>query len=35
MCRFKMTAPLELMKVAYDAGVGEKGSTGFGMIKSI
>jgi CRISPR-associated endoribonuclease Cas6 len=34
MCRFRMTAPLELMKVAYDAGVGEKGSTGFGMVKS-
>lgn len=35
MCRFRMTAPLELMKVAYDAGVGEKGSTGFGMVKEI
>lgn len=34
MCMFRMTAPLELMKVAYDAGVGEKGSTGFGMVKS-
>lgn len=35
MCRFRMTAPVELMKVAYDAGVGEKGSTGFGMIREI
>lgn len=34
MCRFRMTVPLELMKVAYDAGVAEKGSTGFGMVKN-
>ncbi|MDO5524000.1 MAG: CRISPR-associated endoribonuclease Cas6 [Bacteroidia bacterium] len=32
MCRFRMTAPAELMKVAYETGVGEKGSTGFGML---
>lgn len=32
MCKFRMTAPSELMKIAYDAGVGEKGSLGFGMI---
>ena len=35
MCRFRMTAPAELMKVAYEAGVGEKGSTGFGMVKAV
>lgn len=35
MCRFRMTAPVELMKVAYETGVGEKGSIGFGMIKQV
>lgn len=35
MCKFRMTAPHELMKIAYDAGVGEKGSIGFGMVKEI
>ncbi|MDO5665193.1 MAG: CRISPR-associated endoribonuclease Cas6 [Bacteroidia bacterium] len=31
MCRFRMTAPEELMRVMYEAGAGEKGSVGFGM----
>lgn len=33
MCRFSVTAPLELMKVLHEAGVGEKGSLGFGMVR--
>ena len=33
MCKYRMTAPSELMKIAYDAGVGEKGSLGFGMVE--
>lgn len=35
MCRFKLRLPAELMEIAYEAGVGEKTSTGFGMIKAI
>jgi CRISPR-associated endoribonuclease Cas6 len=30
---FRMKAPGELMKVMYEAGLGEKGSTGFGMVE--
>ena len=30
---FRMKAPEELIRFAYDAGVGEKGSGGFGMVK--
>ena len=32
MCRFRLKAPAELMRIAYEAGVGEKNSTGFGII---
>jgi CRISPR-associated endoribonuclease Cas6 len=31
---FRMKAPEELMKVMYEAGLGEKGSMGFGMVES-
>ncbi len=34
MCRFRMTAPEELMKIMYEAGIGEKGSMGFGMVQA-
>ncbi len=33
MCRFRLQAPAELMRMAYKAGVGEKNSTGFGMVR--
>ncbi len=35
MCRFCVTAPSELMRLLYEAGVGEKGSLGFGMVQEI
>ena len=35
MCEFRLSAPAELIKIMYEAGVGEKGSTGFGMCKAI
>lgn len=35
MCRFRITAPVELMKIMYESGMGEKGSTGFGMVALI
>lgn len=35
MCRFRVTAPEELMKILYEAGVAEKGSGGFGMVKEL
>lgn len=35
MCHFSLTAPLELMKIAYDAGLGSKNSQGFGFLKEI
>ncbi len=31
-CQFQLTAPVELMKIAYESGIGGKGSLGFGMI---
>jgi CRISPR-associated endoribonuclease Cas6 len=31
---FKIKAPVELMQIAYQAGLGEKGSLGFGMIEN-
>ncbi len=34
MCRFRITAPIELMKIMYEAGIGEKGSMGFGMVQT-
>lgn len=33
MCRFRITAPVELMTILYESGVGEKGSVGFGMCR--
>ena len=30
-----MKAPLELMKIAYEGGIGEQCSQGFGFIKNI
>lgn len=33
--RFQIKLPDELMQIAYDCGLGEKGSLGFGMIKTI
>jgi CRISPR-associated endoribonuclease Cas6 len=30
---FKMQAPKELMRIAYECGIGEKGSMGFGMLE--
>ena len=35
LCSFRMKAPLELMKIAYEGGVGEQCSQGFGFIKKI
>jgi len=32
-CIFQLTAPIELMKIAYDGGVGSKNSMGFGMVE--
>lgn len=34
LCRFKVRAPEELMKILYEVGVGEKGSIGFGFINN-
>lgn len=33
--RFRIELPEELMLIAYESGIGEKGSLGFGMIKTI
>ena len=35
LCSFRMKASLELMKIAYEGGVGEQCSQGFGFIKNI
>ena len=35
LCSFRLKAPLELMKIAYEGGVGEQCSQGFGFIKNI
>lgn len=35
LCRFRMKADPRLMKIMYDAGCGEKGSQGFGMVKVV
>ncbi len=32
-CRFQLTAPVELMRIAYDGGIGSKNSMGFGMVR--
>lgn len=33
LCSFRMKAPLELMKIAYEGGIGEQCSQGFGFIE--
>lgn len=33
LCPFSVTAPVELMKIGYDCGFGEKNAQGFGMVK--
>lgn len=35
ICSFRIKAPLELMKIAYEGGIGEQCSQGFGFIKQI
>ena len=35
LCSFRIKAPLELMKIAYEGGIGEQCSQGFGFIKNI
>jgi len=35
MCRFELTAPVELMKIMYETGLGSKNSQGFGMSEFI
>ena len=35
LCSFRLKAPLELMKIAYEGGIGEQCSQGFGFIKKI
>lgn len=34
-CRFQLTAPEELMRIAYDCGIGSKNSLGFGMVEEM
>jgi len=34
-CDFQLTAPVELMKICYDCGIGSKNSLGFGMVGEI
>ncbi|MFY9597929.1 MAG: CRISPR-associated endoribonuclease Cas6 [Dysgonamonadaceae bacterium] len=34
-CQFTMTAPEEIMQIAYDGGIGGKNSIGFGMIREV
>ena len=33
MCRFQLKAPVELMEIMYEAGIGGKNSVGFGMVE--
>lgn len=35
MCKFSLTAPVELMKIIYETGLGSKNSQGFGFIQEI
>jgi len=35
MCKFRMKANQDLMKLAYECGVGMKGSQGWGMVKAV
>ncbi|MDR2009247.1 MAG: CRISPR-associated endoribonuclease Cas6 [Bacteroidales bacterium] len=32
-CKFKINAPVDLIKIMYNSGIGEKGSLGFGMVE--
>ncbi len=34
LCPFTITAPIELIKIGYDCGFGEKNAQGFGMVKA-
>ncbi len=34
LCPFSITAPVELIKIGYDCGFGEKNAQGFGMVKA-
>ena len=34
-CNFHLTAPVELMKICYDCGIGSKNSLGFGMVEEM
>ncbi|HQN98571.1 MAG TPA: CRISPR-associated endoribonuclease Cas6 [Bacteroidales bacterium] len=33
-CQFQLTAPIELMKICYEGGIGSKNSLGFGMVET-
>lgn len=33
LCQFKMKAPMELMKIAYESGIGNENSQGFGCLR--
>lgn len=35
MCQFELEAPIELMKLMYNSGIGGKNSLGFGMVKEM
>lgn len=35
MCRFELTAPVELMKIVYETGLGSKNSQGFGFLQEV
>lgn len=35
LCQFELQAPVELMKIAYEAGLGGKNSMGFGMVEEM
>ncbi|HBX45214.1 CRISPR-associated endoribonuclease Cas6 [Limibacterium fermenti] len=35
LCRLALTAPPDLMKIAYECGLGVKNSIGFGMVKAV
>lgn len=35
MCQFRIKAPIELIKIMYESGIGEECSQGFGYVKSI
>jgi len=35
MCNIRLTAPVELQKIAYETGIGSKNSIGFGMVREV